>query len=125
MAQAAWIYEKFESWTDSGGKPQTVMTMDEMLDVITMHWVTNSGASSARSYFENVANGFATIKIDVPMAATLFPKEHYLPPRKWAEDVYSRLIYWNRAERGGFFNDLEKTEIFTREVRAAFASLRS
>ena len=124
VGQAAWIYEKFAAWTDSGGEPERVLTMDEMIDDIMLYWLTNSATSSARLYWENADLAFYAVEIDIPVGVTVFPGEIYRAPRSWAERTYHKLVYWNEAERGGHFAAFEQPEIFTREVRAAFAGLR-
>lgn len=124
VGQAAWIYEKFVAWTDSGGNPESVLTRDEMLDDITLYWLTNTATSSARFYWENADLAFFAVDIDIPVGVTVFPGEIYRAPRSWAERCYRKLIYWNEVDKGGHFAAFEQPELFTREVRAAFASLR-
>ncbi|MCX4163641.1 MULTISPECIES: epoxide hydrolase family protein [Paraburkholderia] len=122
--QAAWIYEKFQAWTDSNGDPETVLSRSQILDDISLYWLTDTSASSARIYWENFPASFAGGRIDLPVAATAFPKEIYQAPRSWAERDYPDLIYWHEAERGGHFAAFEQPEIFVRELRAAFRTLR-
>ncbi|MFF3516963.1 epoxide hydrolase family protein [Streptomyces sp. NPDC002573] len=122
---AAWMYDKFAAWTDSGGEPERVLTVDEMLDDITLYWVTNTAVSSARLYWENNANNFNAVSVSVPAAITVFPGEIYQAPRSWAERSYHKLIYFNKAQRGGHFAAWEVPDIFTKELRAAFRSLRT
>ncbi len=124
VAQAAWIYEKLGAWSDSHNDPESVLTMDEMLDNISLYWLTDSGASSARLYAESFTTDFSTQKLDLPVAVSLFPAELYHPPRKWAERVYSKLYYWNEAARGGHFAAFEQPLLFTTELRRAFATVR-
>ncbi|MEU1541972.1 epoxide hydrolase family protein [Actinacidiphila glaucinigra] len=117
VGQAAWIYEKFGIWTDSDRNPESVLTMDEMLDDITLYWLTNTAESAARFYWENSDVTMNAVRIDVPMGVTLFPKEFYTPPRAWAEKAFSNLVYWNKAGRGGHFAAFEQPKIFAEEVR--------
>jgi len=124
VGQAAWIYEKFAAWSDSGGEPESVLTRDEMLDDIMLYWLTNSATSSARLYWENADLAFNAVEIAIPVGVTVFPGEIYRAPRSWAERTYRKLIYWNEVDRGGHFAAFEQPEIFTREIRAAFAGLR-
>lgn len=124
VGQAAWIYEKFAAWTDSAGEPERVLTRDEILDDIMLYWLTNSATSSARLYWENADLAFYAVEIDIPVGVTVFPGEIYRAPRTWAERTYRKLTYWNEVERGGHFAAFEQPQIFTREVRAAFAGLR-
>ncbi|TGQ33382.1 epoxide hydrolase [Mesorhizobium sp. M00.F.Ca.ET.216.01.1.1] len=122
---AAWIYEKFAQWTYSGGKPERVLTKDEMLDDISLYWLTQSGTSAAQIYWEDHSNNFNAVDIaKMPVAVTVFPGEIYCAPRSWAERCYHNLVYFSKAENGGHFAAWEQPEIFTREVRAAFRSLR-
>ena len=127
VAMAAFFYDKFCAWTQSGGEPERVLTRDEMLDDITLYWLTNTGTSSSRSYWDAAQGGgpFNAFDIQkVPVAVTVFPGEIYRAPRSWGEQSFKKLIYWNEAERGGHFAAWEQPEIFTKEIRAAFRSLR-
>lgn len=129
VALAAFLYEKIATWTHSGGDPERVLTRDEILDNITLYWLTNTGASSSRSYWD-AAQGdggpFNAIEIaDVPVAVSVFPGEIYRAPRSWGEQSFKKLIYWNEVERGGHFAAWEQPEIFAAEVRAAFRPLRA
>lgn len=124
VAQAAWIYEKLALWSDSGNDPESVLSRDEILDNITLYWLTGSGASSARLYAESFNTDFSTQQLDLPVAVSLFPGELYRPPRKWGERVYSRLYYWHDAARGGHFAAFEQPALFTAELRRAFAPIR-
>lgn len=121
---AAWFYDKFAAWTDSGGDPERVLTRDEMLDGITLYWLTNTGTSSARLYWENNANNFNAVRISIPAAVTVFPGEIYRAPRSWVEQSYHKLIYWHEVKKGGHFAAWEQPELFSTEMRAAFRPLR-
>lgn len=124
VGQAAWIYEKLAAWSDSGGQPEKVLGYDKMLDDIMLYWLTNSGASSARFYWENSDLAFFVVGIDIPVGVTVFPKEIYQAPRSWSEQAYPKLVYWNQVDRGGHFAAFEQPELFSREVRAAFSGMR-
>jgi pimeloyl-ACP methyl ester carboxylesterase len=107
------------------------LTPERVVDNITLHWLTNSAASSARLYwetfratFEALAAGKKPAELSVPVAFTVFPGEIFQAPRSWAEKVYPNLIYFNEAEKGGHFAAWEEPEIFARELRVAFSSLR-
>ena len=108
-----------------GESPVGNLTRDEVLDNITLTWFTNTGISSARLYHEN-ALGFFDVKgvVSVPVAVTVFPKELYQAPRKWAEKAYPNLIYFNEVDRGNHFAAWQEPELFTTEVRAGLRSLR-
>lgn len=122
---AAWIYEKFAQWTYSGGEPERVLTKDEMLDDISLYWLTESGTSAARIYWEDHSNNFNAVDIaTMPVAVTVFPGEIYRAPRSWAERCYHNLIYFNEADNGGHFAAWEQPQLFAEEVRAAFRPLR-
>jgi pimeloyl-ACP methyl ester carboxylesterase len=121
---AAWFYDKFADWTYTGGQPEKVLTRDEMLDDITLYWLTNTGTSGARLYWENNANNFNAVDISLPTAITVFPGEIYQAPRSWAERSYHKLIYYNKVDKGGHFAAWEQPELFASEIRAAFRSLR-
>jgi hypothetical protein len=114
----------FATWTYSGGEPERAFTKDEMLDDITLYWITNTGTSSARLYWENDANNFNAVDISIPAAVTVFPSEIYRAPRSRCERSYHHLIYWNEVDKGGHFAAWEQPELFATEVRAAFKSLR-
>jgi len=124
VGQAAWIYEKFQAWSDNGGDVENVLTRDEMLDDISLYWLTNTAASSARIYWENSPSSFSGGRLDLPVAVSVFPKEIYRAPRSWAEATYPQMIYWNEVGRGGHFAAFEQPALFVAELRAGFAKLR-
>jgi pimeloyl-ACP methyl ester carboxylesterase len=121
---AAWFYDKFSDWTYTGGHPERALERDEMLDDITLYWLTNTGTSSAQLYWENNANNFNAVDISIPAAVTVFPGEIYRAPRSWAERSYHKLIYFHEVEKGGHFAAWEEPELFSEEMRAAFRSMR-
>jgi pimeloyl-ACP methyl ester carboxylesterase len=126
---AAWMYDKFTQWTYSGGEPERSLSKDEMLDDISLYWLTNSAISSAQLYWENNNNNFGaaaqhTQDIDVPVAVTVFPGEIYQAPKSWTEQAYRNLIYYHQVDKGGHFAAWEEPELFSTELRAAFAPLR-
>jgi pimeloyl-ACP methyl ester carboxylesterase len=106
------------------GEPVGNLTRDEVLDNITLAWVTNTGVSSGRIYWENTLDFFDAKGVTVPAAVSVFPRELYQVPRSWAERAYPRLIYFNELDRGNHFAAWQEPELFTTEVRAAFRSLR-
>jgi epoxide hydrolase len=103
VGQAAWIYEKLTQWSDPNDGSEHELTRDEILDNIMLYWLSNTGASSARLYFESFATDFSTQKLDIPVAVSVFPGELYRPLKVWGERAYSKLYYWNEVARGGHF----------------------
>ena len=135
---AAWLIDHGDGW----GQPAATMTSalagrtinghsagdltrDDILDDITLYWVTNTGVSSGRIYWENKLNLYAAADISIPAAVTVFPGENYEAPRSWAERAYHKLIYYNRVDKGGHYAAWEQPQLFSQEVRAAFKSLRT
>lgn len=121
---AAFFLDKFNDWTHSGGDAGKVLTKDEMLDDITLYWLTNTATSGAQLYWENNANNFNAVDISIPTAITVFPGEIYQAPKSWAEKSYHKLIYFNEVAKGGHFAQWEQPQLFAEELRAAFKSLR-
>ena len=121
---AAWIYDKYADWVFHRGAPEKSLTRDEMLDNITLYWLTNTATSASQLYWENNANNFNAVDLSMPAAITVFPGEIYRAPRSWAERAYKKLIYWNEVDRGGHFAAWEEPELYAAETRAAFRSLR-
>ncbi len=121
---AAWMYDKFTQWTYSGGVAERSLTRDEMLDDISLYWLTNSAISSAQLYWENNANNFNAVNHTLPTGVTIFPGEIYRAPRSWTERSYRGLVYFNRVDRGGHFAAWEEPLLFSRELRAAFRTFR-
>jgi pimeloyl-ACP methyl ester carboxylesterase len=107
------------------GKPPGDVTIDDLLDNITLYWLTNTGVSSGRLYWENKAGFFEAKKISIPFAMSVFPDELYRAPRSWAEKAYpNNLIYFNELDRGGHFAAWEQPQLFSEELRSAFRTLR-
>ena len=105
------------------GQPEG-LTRDDILDNITLYWLTNTAVSSARLYWENKLAFFAPKGIIIPVAVSVFPDEIYAAPRSWAEKAFPKLIHYNRLDKGGHFAAWEQPEAFVQELRAAFKSLR-
>jgi pimeloyl-ACP methyl ester carboxylesterase len=129
---AAWVlvHPGFKDW-NYGADPEQSPTRDDVLDNITLYWLTNTATSAARLYWENGARGsviFAaaqkTGEIALPVAITVFPEDVYRPPETWARRAYSNLVYFNEVDKGGHFAAWEQPELFSAELRAAFKSLR-
>jgi pimeloyl-ACP methyl ester carboxylesterase len=100
------------------------LTRDEVLDNITLYWLTNTGVSASRLYWEYKGGFFNAKGVSIPVAVTVFPGEQYQAPRSWTEQAYPNLIYFNEVDRGGHFAAWEEPELFSHELRAAFRSLR-
>ncbi|MBD0259488.1 MAG: epoxide hydrolase (part 1) [Cytophagales bacterium] len=117
---AAAVAEALDRTSSTTGE----LTRDEILDNITLYWLTNTGVSSSRLYWEYKGGFFNAKGVTIPVAVTVFPGEQYEAPRSWTERAYPNLIYYNQAEKGGHFAAWEQPTIFTRELRAAFQSVR-
>jgi pimeloyl-ACP methyl ester carboxylesterase len=121
---AAWIYDY------NNGEPERLLAKDDVLDDITLYWLTNSATSSARLYWESggrsptLAAAQKTAEISLPVAITVFPEEIYRAPETWARRAYRNLIYFHEVDKGGHFAAWEQPELFSAELRAAFKSLR-
>ncbi len=123
VGQAAWIYEKLRGWSDCDGELENIFSRDEMLNAITLYWLTNSAASSARLYWESMGS-FRPMKVDLPLGYTQFPREILAPPRQWADAIFSQIIHWNSVEKGGHFAAFEQPALFVEELRTCFRRLR-
>jgi epoxide hydrolase len=121
--QAAWILEKFWSWTDNDGLPDDAVDRDELLDNIMVYWLTASAASSARLYWESFAS-FAGQPVTLPAGMSLFPNEIITAPREWADHWYSDIRHWNELPRGGHFAAFEEPDPFVDEARSFFRHIR-
>ena len=106
------------------GHPVGELTRDEILDNVTLYWLTNTGVSSGRLYWDNKFGFFDAKNVSIPAAVSVFPGELYQAPRSWAERAYHNLIYYNEVDRGGHFAAWEQPQLFSEEVRAAFRTLR-
>jgi pimeloyl-ACP methyl ester carboxylesterase len=148
VGQALWMYEKFAEWSDNpseasrnwsrvpdeginvwtpnDGTVEDVLGIDAILDGITLYWLTNSGASSARYYWENgrasgdVDKAFGTL--DLPMSGTVFPQDEYRPPRHWAEASWPNLVHWGVSPAGGHFTAWEQPTVMVEELRKSFGN---
>jgi len=135
VALAAWMldhdtdsyYKISHAFVD--GEPSGNLTPDHIIDNITLYWLTGTGASAARSYWESgraqaLAAGQAPPEVSIPVGFTTFPDEIFRAPRSWVEEGYPKLTYFNEVDRGGHFAAWEEPDLFTTEIRAAFKSLR-
>ena len=107
------------------GNPVGSLTPDEVLDNVTLTWLTNTGVSSARLYWENTVGFFDVKDVSIPAAVSTFAHEIYKVPRSWAEQAYPNLIYFNELDRGNHFAAWQEPALFAEELRAAFRSLRA
>jgi pimeloyl-ACP methyl ester carboxylesterase len=131
---AAWLLDH----NDAGGQPAVAvaaaldrttsatgeLTRDEILDNITLYWLTNTGVSASRLYWEYKGGFFNAKGVKIPVAVTVFPGEQYEAPRSWTERAYPKLIYYNTVDKGGHFAAWEQPRLFAAELRAAFRSVR-
>jgi pimeloyl-ACP methyl ester carboxylesterase len=106
------------------GHSAGALTRDDVLDNITLYWLTNTAISSARLYWENKSNLYLRANVSIPAAVTVFPGESFQAPRDWTEQAYHKLIYFHQADKGGHFAAWEQPELFSAELRAAFGPLR-
>jgi pimeloyl-ACP methyl ester carboxylesterase len=107
------------------GHSAGMLTRDDVLDNITLYWLTNTGVSSSRIYWESRVRALDAADVSIPAAVTVFPGELYQAPRSWTEQAYHKLVYYNRSPEGGHFAAWEQPQLFATEVRAAFKSLRT
>ena len=121
---AAWIYEKTWAWTDNQGRPEDALGRDTILDNIMIYWLTASGASAARLYWESFGGIGRSPPVTLPACVSTFPREISRAPRKWAERILENIVYWHDCDRGGHFAAWEEPDLFVDEVRAAFRPLR-
>jgi pimeloyl-ACP methyl ester carboxylesterase len=123
VGQLAWVVEKFWAWSDCDGHPEKAFSRDELLDNVMMYWVTGSGASSARLYWESFNRFVSDGRVELPTGVASFPKEILRTPRSWCEEAYN-ITHWTTMPRGGHFAAFEQPELFVDDVRAFFATVR-
>ena len=111
--------------TPTKGQPRDQLTRDDVLDNITLFWLTNTGISSARLYWENKFPFFDFKNVTIPVAVSVFPGEFFQTPRSWAERAYPKLIHYNKVVKGGHFPAWEQPTLFSEELRVGFRSLRA
>jgi microsomal epoxide hydrolase len=125
---AAWIYALFQDVSDSGGDVESVFALDAVIDDIMMYWLPNTGASSARLYWETMQGmrhgGMPSAPMATPAGVSMFPGEQVRLSRRWAEARFANLLHFNELERGGHFAAMEQPAMFVDEVRATFRRLR-
>ncbi|MDC3124875.1 epoxide hydrolase [Gammaproteobacteria bacterium] len=119
--QAAWIVEKFYQWMDCGGHPEHIVSRDELLDNIMVYWLTGSGASSARLYWESFGGGEGREQpVSIPMGATISTKDIFRTSERFASRVFTNIVYWKDKEEGGHFAAFEQPNAFVSELRECF-----
>lgn len=125
---AAWIYALFQDVSDSGGDPESVFALDDMLDDIMLYWIPNTAASSARLCWEGMQEmmkgGTPQAPMPTPTGISMFPGEQVRLSRRWAERRFETLVHFNKPPKGGHFAALEQPSLFVDEVRATFRTLR-
>lgn len=121
--QCAWIVEKFWAWMDCDGHPENVLTRDEILANVSIYWLTNSAASSARLYWQSFRRAKQD-PVSVPMGYTIFPHDISYSSQRWAEQRFKNIVYWNEREKGGHFAAFEVPDAFVEEVRNCFRLVR-
>ncbi len=122
---AAWIVEKFRTWSDCDGDIERTFTKDQLLTNLMLYWAPNSIASAARIYYESMRDreAFAYAKVEVPTAVAVFPREPWSAPRRWVEARFN-IVRWTEMPRGGHFAAMEQPELLVEDVRAFFAAVR-
>jgi len=123
VGQMAWIIEKFWSWMDCDGHPENTLTRDELLDNVMLYWLTASGASSARLYWESFGSFRGGDKVELPTGVASFPKEIIRSPRRWCENHFN-ITHWTSMPRGGHFGAFEQPDLYVEDVRRFFATIR-
>ena len=123
VGQMAWIIEKFWSWMDCDGHPENTLTRDELLDNVMLYWLTASGPSSARLYWESFGSFGGGDKVELPTGVASFPKEIIRSPRRWCEESYN-LTHWTTMPKGGHFGAFEQPELFINDLRIFFKTIR-
>jgi microsomal epoxide hydrolase len=130
VGQLAWIVEKFREWTDSAKVPEDAIDRDKILTIVSIYWLTQTAGSSAQFYYEGApavraaASGTPPPPISVPVGVAVFPKDLFVPIRRFADRDIATIARWTEFDRGGHFAALEQPELLTGDIRAFFRSLR-
>ena len=120
--QAAWIIEKFYQWMDCNGHPENVVSRDELIDDIMVYWLNGAGASSARLYWESFGGAASNAApVNVPMGASIFPKEIFRTSRRFVSAVYKNIVFWRDKDSGGHFAEFEQPKVFVQEAQDCFS----
>ncbi|MFI5805304.1 epoxide hydrolase family protein [Streptomyces sp. NPDC051561] len=119
----AWILDKFAEWSDNEDSPFETISMDRLLDNVTLYWLTRTGASAARIYYESHNSLDPELRVDVPSALTTYPRDIEKCPRPWAEKRYRQIVRWEAPESGGHFPSLEVPEYFVKDLQEGLGAV--
>ncbi|WP_019545905.1 epoxide hydrolase family protein [Streptomyces sulphureus] len=119
----AWILDKFAEWSDTGDSPFETISRDRILDDVTLYWLTRTGASAARIYYESHNSLDPELRVEVPSAISMYPRDIEKSPRPWAQERYRQIVRWRSPERGGHFPSLEVPEYFVRDLQEGLAAV--
>ncbi|WP_019926813.1 epoxide hydrolase family protein [Nocardia sp. BMG111209] len=119
----AWILDKFAEWSDTEDSPFETISRDRILDDVTLYWLTRTGASAARIYYESHNSLDPELRVDIPSAVTIYPRDIEKYPRPWSEQRYRQIVRWNSPETGGHFPSLEVPEYFVEDLREGLAAV--
>ncbi|MFJ2060569.1 epoxide hydrolase family protein [Streptomyces sp. NPDC087908] len=119
----AWILDKFAEWSDTEDSPFESISRDRILDDVTLYWLTRTGASAARIYYESHNSLDPELRVDVPAAITMYPRDIEKTPRPWAQERYRRIVRWNSPESGGHFPSLEVPTYFVKDLQEGLAAV--
>ncbi|MBE1534696.1 epoxide hydrolase family protein [Actinomadura algeriensis] len=119
----AWILDKFAEWSDTEDSPFETISRDRILDDVTLYWLTRTGASAARIYYESHSSMDPGLRVDVPSAITMYPRDIEKCPRPWAQERYRRIVRWKEPEVGGHFPSLEVPEYFVKDLQEGLAAV--
>jgi pimeloyl-ACP methyl ester carboxylesterase len=119
----AWILDKFAEWSDTEDSPFETISRDRILDDVTLYWLTRSGASAARIYYESHNSLDPELRVDVPSAITMYPRDVEKCPRPWAQERYRQIVRWGSPETGGHFPSLEVPEYFVKDLQEGLGAV--
>ncbi|MEU2943809.1 epoxide hydrolase [Nocardiopsis alba] len=118
----AWFLDKYAEWSDTEDSPFETISRDRILDDVTLYWLTRTGASAARIYYESHDSLDPELRVDVPSAITMYPRDTERYPRPWARERYRQIVRWREPERGGHFPSLEVPGYFVEDLREGLAA---
>ncbi|MFD6952327.1 MULTISPECIES: hypothetical protein [unclassified Nocardiopsis] len=119
----AWLLDKFAEWSDTEDSPFETISRDRVLDNVTLYWLTRTGASSARIYYESHNSLDPELRVDVPSAISVYPRDIEKYPRPWAQERYRQIVRWREPETGGHFPSLEVPGYFVKDLREGLAAV--